>query len=132
MSDAASLLLVELIQLLLAHLVGVGSQVDLVLADGGLALFIDPGYVGDLCGGKLAKTVAQATARNGHDPSFDRRTRPVNASGVGLGMQQAGYDCKLPVPFKKFDVRTIFQGLMHVPSVGNADLPGLLGLTALR
>ena len=109
-----------------------GYHVRTQLADGRPALVIDPGSVGNLCGDKWAKMVAQAAANNGKEPSYDKRTRPLNVSGVGHGSQQAGYDCKLPVAFKQTDGQTVSQGLMSMPTVGNSDLPGLLGLTALR
>ncbi len=53
-------------------------------------------------------------------------------SGVGNGSQSAGYDCRLPIAFRQMDGQTVSQGIMNVPTVGNSDLPGLLGLTALR
>ena len=43
------------------------------LANGQPSLLIDPGFVGNLCGDKLAKEVAQQAARNNRHPSYTKR-----------------------------------------------------------
>ena len=53
-------------------------------------------------------------------------------SGVGQGTQACNYDCKLPVAFKQLDGRTVSMGFITTPTVQSSELPGLLGLTALR
>ena len=102
------------------------------LADGRPSLLIDPGSVGNLSGDAWAKGVAQAAARNGHTPSYEKRPRPLRVSGVGQGTQACNYDCKLPVAFKQLDGRTVSMGFITTPTVQSSELPGLLGLTALR
>ena len=44
------------------------------------------------------------------------------------------YDCKLPIAFKQANGSTTQVSLGHIttPSVSNSELPGLLGLQALR
>ena len=67
------------------------------LADGRPSLIIDPGSLGNLCGDKWAKAVAQAAARSGKNPTYEQRTKPLNVSGVGHGSQSAPFDCTLPI-----------------------------------
>ena len=78
-----------------------GYHIRTQLADGRLSLIIDPGSVGNLCEDKWAKLVAQAAARNGKNPSYERRTKPLNGSGVGHGSQSAPYDCTLPISLNR-------------------------------
>ena len=59
-----------------------GYHIRTQLPDGRPSLIIDPGSVGNLCGDRWAKTVAQAAARNGKSPSYEKRSRPLNVSGV--------------------------------------------------
>jgi hypothetical protein len=102
------------------------------LADGRPSLLIDPGSVGNLSGDLWAKGVAQAAARRGYVPSYERRPRPLKVSGVGQGTQACNYDCKLPVAFKQLNGSTVSMGHITTPTVQGSELPGLLGLTALR
>ena len=102
------------------------------LADGRPSLLIDPGSVGNLSGDSWAKGIAQAAAKNGHTPSYEKRSRPLRVSGVGQGTQVCNYDCKLPVAFKQLDGRTVSMGFITTPTVQSSELPGLLGLAALR
>ena len=51
--------------------------------------------------------------------------------GVGNGVQSCEYDCTLPVAFKQKD-KTLQMGKLLIPTVSQSDLPGLLGLAALR
>ena len=102
------------------------------LADGRPSLIIDPGSVGNLCGDRWAKTVAQAAARGGRNPTYEKRTKPLNVSGGGHGSQSAPFDCKLPISLKQIDGLTVSAGTVTTPAVANSDLPGPLGLTALR
>ena len=105
------------------------------LPDGRPCLLIDPGTVGNLCGDKWAKSVAQAAARNGHKPTYERRNRPLRVSGVGEGSQSCQYDCKLPIALRQCSDNPMPQisvGHITTPTVPNSELPGLLGLQALR
>ena len=86
----------------------------------------------NLCGDRWAQTVAQAAARSGKDPEYEKRNKPLNVSGVGHGSQSAPYDCTLPISLKQLDSETVSTGTVTAPAVANSDLPGLLGLTALR
>ena len=110
-------------------------QVRTHLADGRPSLIIDPGSVGNLCGDSWAKQMAITSSKYGKDPSFTRRTTPINVSGVGHGSQQAKHDCHLPIAFKKKNgpagapVRA--EGHISISSVQNSQLPGLMGLNAL-
>ena len=53
-------------------------------------------------------------------------------SGVGQGSQSCQYDCKLPVALHKLDGQAVSIGEITTPTVSNSELPGPLGLTALR
>ena len=109
-----------------------GYHIRTQLPDGRPSLIIDPGSVGNLCGDRWAKTVAQAAARSGKSPSYERRSKPLNVSGVGHGSQSAPFDCELPISLKHEDSQSVSSGTVTTPAVANSDLPGLLGLTALR
>ncbi len=79
-------------------------------------------------------------AKNGHWPSYEKRARPLRVSGVGNGSQECTYDCKLPVAFRLAgeaqgggqQTNALSIGQLTTPAVKGSDLPGLLGLTALR
>ena len=71
-------------------------------------------------------------ARNGHKPSYEKRPRPLQVCGVGNGSQECHYDCVLPVAVRPGSQEQANIGNLQVPAVSNSDLPGLLGLTALR
>ena len=102
------------------------------LADGRPSIIIDPGSVGNLCGDKWAKEVAKLAVLNGHTPSYEKRPRPLQVCGVGNGSQECHYDCALPVAVRPGTQSSANLGNLQVPAVSNSDLPGLLGLTALR
>ena len=102
------------------------------LADGRLSMILDIGSVGNLGGDRWAKEVAQCAARNGKHPTYEKRQRPLNVSGVGNGSQQAPFDCTLPIGLRHSDGTSVSLGSVTTPTVSNSDLPGLLGLTALR
>ena len=102
------------------------------LADGRPSILIDPGSVGNLAGVKWAREVAKAAAENGQKPHFERRPRPLRVSGVGNGAQECHHNCHLPIAFKPIGDGPSAMGNLTVPTVPESDLPGLLGLTALR
>ena len=102
------------------------------LADGRPSLLIDPGSVGTFSGDAGAKGVAQAATNNHQTPLYERRPIPLRVSGVGQGTQSCEFDCKLPIAFKQLDGSTVSLGHITMPTVGDSELPGLLGLTALR
>ena len=101
------------------------------LPDGRPAFIVDPGSVGNLCGDKWAKQVAIAAARAGHHPSYERRPRPLQVSGVGHGSQTCKYDCRLPVALRHAGEQRTSIGEFTVPSVQDSEMPGLLGRTSL-
>ena len=102
------------------------------LSDGRQSIIVDPGSVGNLCGDKWAKEVARTATQNGHKPSYEKRPRPLKVSGVGNGAQECHYDCKLPVSLRHANNKDTSTGHITIPAVHNSELPGLLGLTALR
>ena len=102
------------------------------LSDGRPSIIIDPGSVGNLCGDKWAREVALMAKQNGHKPSYEKRPRPLQVCGVGNGSQECHYDCVLPVAVRPGSQNQANIGNLQVPAVSNSDLPGLLGLTALR
>ena len=71
--------------------------------------------------------------KNGHRPSHEKRPRPLEVSGVGNGSQQCHYDCTLPVAFRteNGNQQSVIGSLVS-PAVCDSELPGLLGLNALR
>ena len=70
--------------------------------------------------------------RNGHQPKYEKRPRPLEVSGVGNGSQECHFDCTLPVAIRPADSREASVGNLQVPAVSGSELPGLLGLNALR
>ena len=106
-----------------------GYHIRTQLADGRPSLIIDLGSVGHLCGDRWAKTVAQAAARTGQEPTYQKRSKPLSVSGVGHGPQSAPFDCTLSISFRRADSEAISSGTVTTPAVANSDLPGLLGLT---
>ena len=85
------------------------------LPDGRPALIVDPGSVGNLCGGKWAKEVAITANRNGHRPSYQQRARPLQVSGVGNGAQSCTYDCRLPIGLRRSGSQQISLGELTIP-----------------
>ena len=102
------------------------------LVDGRPSIIIDPGSVGNLCGDKWARDVAKLADANGLKPSYEKRPRPLQVCGVGNGSQECHWDCTLPVAVRPGNQDQATVGHLQVPTVHNSDLPGLLGLTALR
>ena len=102
------------------------------LPDGRPSIIVDPGSVGNLCGDRWAKEVAEAARKSGHHPTYDRRPRPLKVSGVGNGTQECNYDCTLPVALMPEGHQHATIGKLTVPAVQTSDLPGLLGLTSLK
>ena len=106
--------------------------IQTTLSDGRPSIIVDPGSVGNLCGDKWAKHVAMLAKKNGHRPSYNERPRPLEVCGVGNGSQSCHYDCTLPVAIQPENTSDTNIGDLRVPAVANSDLPGLLGLTALK
>ena len=102
------------------------------LPDGRPSLIVDPGSVGNLCGDKWAKEVAIAANRNGHNPSYQQRARPLQVSGVGSGSQKCNYDCRLPIGLRHSKSQQTTLGELTIPAVQSSDLPGLLGKQSLK
>ena len=102
------------------------------LKDGRPSIIIDPGSVGNLCGDKWAREVALMAKASGHKPRHQRRDRALQVSGVGNGSQQCNYDCDLPVAIRPKGQGRLQTGILRVPAVQDSDLPGLMGLTALK
>ena len=100
------------------------------LGDGRPAIIVDPGSVGNLAGDKWAKSVAMMASAHGKHPSYEARERVLNVSGVGNGAQKCQYNCKLPIALSHHNGTR--SGTLKVPTVSNSELPGLLGLTALK
>ena len=101
------------------------------LSDGRPSILIDPGSVGNLGGDLWARTVTAKAMAKGRRPQQQARDRPLNVSGVGNGSQQCTHNVTLPVALKKID-GTHSGGTFNVPVVTNSELPGLLGLQAMR
>ena len=76
--------------------------------------------------------MAIAAARNGHKPSYQKRARPLQVSGVGNGAQSCSYDYRLPVGLRQAGSQQISLGELTIPSVQGADLPGLLGKLSFK
>ena len=102
------------------------------LRDGRQSIILDPGSVGNLAGDKWCKEVAIEASKHGFTPRYEKRRRPLNVSGVGNGSQECVYDCELPVSLKNHDRDGVTTGKITTPTVSGSDLPGLLGLQALK
>ena len=102
------------------------------LPDGRQSILVDPGSVGNLCGDKWARNIARLAHKNGMKPLYEERDTPLKVSGVGNGHQECHFDCKLPVSLKPISGETPILGKLTIPSVPESELPGLLGLAALR
>ena len=102
------------------------------LPDGRQSIIIDPGSVGNLCGDQWAKQVATEAAKNGYRSSYVQRSKPLQVSGVGNGSQSCVYDCQLPLGLNQSGDNMRTDGKITIPSVQHSDLPGLLGLQALK
>ena len=103
------------------------------LPDGRPSVIVDPGSVQNLCGDRWAEAIATAAIQAGRKPTHAQRAKPLDVSGVGNGAQACHYDCVLPVAFRPTEQPDQpVPGNLTVPAVANSDLPGLLGLEALR
>ena len=100
--------------------------------DGKIALLIDPGSVGNLCGDKWARELAALSAKHGQDPQFRRRKQPLQVAGVGAGSQKCINDYILPVALQSDNMKPSVGSVYRAPAVQNSDLPGLLGLASMR
>ena len=69
---------------------------------------------------------------NGRNLVHRRRERALQVSGVGNGSQRCNYDCDLPIAIRPRGQNRLQNGILKVPAVQDSDLPGLMGLTALR
>ncbi len=53
--------------------------------------------------------------------------------GVGKSPQLVEYESNVPIAFRKIgDINEVQQGTIHVPTLSKSQVPGLLGLNALR
>ena len=101
-------------------------------ADGRMALLIVPGSVGNLCGDRWAKELAQLGKKYGQDPKVQTRDQPMKVSGVGSGSQRCVNNYILPVALQSENFGPNIGTVYRTPAVENSDLPGLLGLQAMR
>jgi hypothetical protein len=76
--------------------------------------------------------VVTAARQHGHKPLHAERSPPLRAQGVGDGAQVCGCDCTLPVALRQKGGSSAAIGKLVTPSVSSSDLPGLLGLSALK
>ena len=100
--------------------------------DGSMALLIDPGSVGNLCGDRWAEELSRKAREHGFQGKFRRRAKPLRVSGVGAGSQQCINEYSLPIALFKGDASSATKSVYEAPGVMNSDLPGLLGLASLR
>ena len=101
------------------------------LSDGRPAILIDPGSVGNLGSDEWAQTVASTAIRHHRKPEQKVRDRPLDVSGVGNGKQTCTHNCTLPIALQRLD-GSHSGGTFEIPVVNRSNLPGLLGLQALR
>ncbi len=91
--------------------------------DGRPAEPVDPVSVGNLPGDTLAKSVARATAKADHKPSYTKRNRPLNVKGVGKGAQQCKYDCTLPISLCNAAGDSVTLGSLGTPTISGSEIP---------
>ena len=97
-----------------------------------MALLIDPGSVGNLCGDRWANDLAKLGKAHGQDPKVQVRKQPMKVSGVGAGSQKCLNNYILPVALQSENYGPSIGTVYRTPAVENSDLPGLLGLQAMR
>ena len=51
---------------------------------------------------------------------------------MGTGAEKAVYDATLPIAFRQAEGEATVRGTFRTPTIANSELPGLLGLAALR
>jgi hypothetical protein len=102
------------------------------LADGRLSMIIDPGSVSNLCGSRWAQDMAENAFSQDRRPTYELRPRPLKIGGVGTGEQVCYHDKRLPVALRTTNGSKIVEGEIFTPVVDSSNLPGLLGLNALR
>ena len=85
-----------------------------------------------MCGDKWAEAIARVAAQAGLRPTYEKRSKPLDVSGVGNDSNVCLYGCTLPVAFGAPEGREAVAGILKTPAVKGSDLPGLLGLSALR
>ncbi len=64
--------------------------------------------------------------------SSEPRPRALKVRGVDSGAQVCQSDSVLPVALCHMGSQQVTLGQLTTPTVNNSDLPGLLGLSALR
>ena len=101
------------------------------LADGRLAVLIDPGSWGNLAGQEWVRQAAKLGTKHGLSSTQNKRAKPLNVSGVGTGEQQCTYDCNVPIALQTTDRRKIL-GNFNTPTLEGSNLPALLGLKSLK
>lgn len=103
---------------------------EVKLADGRLALMLDIGSVGNLCGSKWAQAVALFAKRFGRRSNSIKRDRPLSVSGVGTGAQECHYNTHVPCAIPANS--GVVKGTFKAPCVPDSELPALLGLLSLH
>ena len=94
-------------------------------------LILDMGSIGNLGGDHWAADLAETAIANGLKPTYTRRQRPLEVSGVGKGSERCTIDSQLPVELVNSDGKHVSGGLT-MPIIPNSYLPGLLGLTGMK
>jgi len=102
------------------------------LRDGRPSLVVDCGSVGNLCGEEWARAVSEAAKKAEKTVFYTQRTKTLNVRGVGPEASQCTHDLTFPIALKKADGSGSCVGAFISPTIPALDMPGLLGLSALR
>ena len=94
-------------------------------------IILDMGSIGNLGGDNWATELADEAFAAGLKPSYTKRKRPLEVSGVGKGSEQCHIDGQLPVGLMTCEGKHLSGGL-NMPIIPHSDLPGLLGLTGMK
>ncbi len=117
------------------------SYMSLALPNGRPAVMLDIGSVGNIAGSRWIEMVMKYAADHGFKAQMRKRLKPLTASGVGHGRQQAVVDYRVPCAFLTGEGtdptdRSRSQSAIHasldMPSLLDSDTPGLMGLLAIR
>ena len=102
------------------------------LSDGRPSLVVDCGSVGNLCGEDWARAVSEAAKKARKTVFYTQRTKTLNVRGVGPDASQCTHDLTFPIGLKTADGSGSSAGTFISPTIPASDVPGLLGLSALR
>ena len=101
------------------------------MRDGGSAVLIDTGSLGNLGGSEWCVHQAKLAIAHKRVPEQTKRSVPLTVNGVGKQAQRCYHDAALPVALLTTD-RDPIKGKVDMPIIPDSGLPGIVGLASLR